>query len=167
MTKNRLCRSTRFLRHLRAKCNRSQCQSAKRSSSTVVRNKETSMANAIVSILVRNTYVECVAFSTPSTIVQHKHSKSDRKPTSAKLNIAKQMVCELHFSTAAHTQLFSICLPWARRETIWRTRLAAPGCGNTATRIVFASNSSRCGWLRRERHLCSGDATHKCNLRSA
>ena len=116
------------------------------------------MANAAVRVLVRNTYVECVSFSSPNTILQHKQSNSSRKPTHATSNIAQQLGCDRYFPTAAHTQGFRTCFLCAQA-----------GCGEMQhpARIAFASESSRCGRLRRDNHLCFGGGTHKRNLRSA
>ena len=130
------------------------------------------MANAFVRLFVQNTYYKCMFSLHPDAILEIRHPESPGKTTSAKLFFANTMVCDLHFPTAAHTSWFSTCFSSAPRATIRRTRLAAAGCGESgemqnATRVAFASNSSRCGRLRREHHLCSGCGTHKLNLRSA
>ena len=107
---------------------------------------EKNMANAIVRVSVRDTYVECVFFSSPNTILQNKQSNSSRKPTHANLN------------------MFSVC-------TSGNHSADSSGCGRLRRNATFNSHCVRFQKLSlrpaaAKQSSVFGGGTHKSNLRS-
>ena len=115
------------------------------------------MANAFVHLSVRNTYYKCMNSSHPDAIREIWRTNFQGNTTCAQLSVTKTMICDRQFPTAAHTQWFSIWFQSTPRETVRQTHLAAARWSETqhATCAAFASKSSRCGRLRRQRLLYS------------